>query len=66
MNELQERRKELDQLKYLVNSLHIFRDNLPPYIFTADLCSLLDEIKHLCGYMDCMIDFNIPLLPTEV
>lgn len=55
MNELKERRKELDQLKYLVNSLHIFRDELPPYIFTTDLCSLLDEIKYLCGYIDYMI-----------
>ena len=61
MNELQERRKELDQLKYLINSLYIFNDRLPDFVMTADLYSFLDEIKYLCGYMDCMISFNIPL-----
>jgi len=65
MDELKKQRKELDELKYLVNGLNIFRPRLPAGVFTVDLYSMMEEIEYLCGYLDCMMNFGIQLLPEE-
>ena len=65
MNELKAQRKNLDELKHLTNSLNIFKHRLPPFLFTTDLNYMLDEIKYLSGYINCMIKFNINPLPES-
>ena len=62
---LKKMKQELDQLKYLLNSLSLFINRLPPYLLGADLSSFIDDIKYLCGYVDCMIKFEIQLLPES-
>ena len=51
---LREARAELTQLHKLVNSLAIFIDEMPPLISIC-LNTFMSEIKHLQGYIDCMI-----------
>ena len=60
MNELQKRRKELDLLHPLVNSLNIFKQDLPAGVFMTDLDYMMREINYLRGFVDAMIKFEIP------
>jgi len=61
MEKLKEIRKELGELKYLVNKF-LYQEGLP---ILTDLESFLDEIKQVCGYVDCMIDNQIDLPPES-
>ncbi|MCL2229402.1 MAG: hypothetical protein FWC00_06310 [Firmicutes bacterium] len=55
---LVEHRAELDELKKLVFRLNVFRQDLPSGVLMTDLYTMLDEIKYLMGYLDCMLEFD--------
>ena len=62
MDELGEMRKNLaDFKKNAVRLLNATDYRLPPKLIETDLDTLLDDIKYLCGYLDCMIQFKIEL-----
>ena len=59
MDELKQIRKDLDELYFFansINSINNFKEIIPSFLITADLYSLLGEIKYASGYIDCMID----------
>ncbi|MCL2229359.1 MAG: hypothetical protein FWC00_06080 [Firmicutes bacterium] len=60
---LVEHRAELDELKKLVFRLNVFRQDLPSGVFMTDLYTMLDELKYLMGYLDCMLEFDVKFLP---
>lgn len=59
MDELQQQRKQLGELRKLVNSLNICKDDLPPGVVLTDLDYFMREIDYLRGYLECMINFQI-------
>jgi len=59
MDEIKQQRKELDELHFLLNSFNIFLDSLPAGIVKMDIQSLMDNIKYVRGYVDCMIANHI-------
>ena len=61
MENLQQMRKELDQLKYFLNSFHIFLETFPPHMIGTDLRSLIDDVNYVCGYIECMVTHQISL-----
>ncbi|MCL2229364.1 MAG: hypothetical protein FWC00_06105, partial [Firmicutes bacterium] len=56
---LVEHRAELDELKKLVFRLNVFRQDLPSGVLMTDLYTMLDELKYLMGYLDCMLEFDV-------
>lgn len=65
MDEIEQQRKQLDDLHHLVNSLNIFISVMPPFLVETCLVSFLNDIKYLSGYLDCMLKFKINL-PNRV
>ena len=63
MTELKQLRNELSELQRLVNNLNSMIDRFPPGLVDTCLYVLIDDIKYFSGYIDCMIEFKIPLLP---
>ena len=59
MNELKELRKELEELKKLLGSLCEWAQVLPSGAIGTHPENILDEINRLCGFVDCMIIFDI-------
>ena len=66
MNELDKLANELPELQRLVINLDSFIDRLPPGLVSTCLFVLLDDIKYLAGYIDCMINFKIEPLPDKI
>ena len=62
MDELQEMRKDLKALRDGVVKLSLMYTRLPQSLAEIDYEELLNEIRHLCGYIDRMIDFKNPLV----
>jgi len=68
MNELKEMRLKLDDLKNILVRLGDFiKYRLPKEYMRSFTCfaSFIDDITHLCGFIDCMIRFDIQLLPDS-
>lgn len=61
MKDLLEIRKELVELKKGVYGLAWIYHLLPESLTQIDYEEILDEVKYLCGYVDCMMNFNIEL-----
>ena len=59
MHNLEQIQKELGEFKSLVNRFLNYQGELLYLKITTDLESLLDEIKHARGYVDCMIERQI-------
>ena len=62
MKTLQQIKNELENLRESVISLSISYQILPQTMCQIDCENLLDEIKYLNGYIDCMEEFKIDLL----
>lgn len=65
MGDLEKIKEILDEVKYSVNGLCNYVDLFPPFLFTTDIYSFLDDIKYIRGYVDCMIAFKIPLEQSQ-
>ena len=62
MNELKNFRKLLDEFKGVMVAIDDYIDRLPVPVGFTDLYTLLEDTNHLCGFVDCMIKFDIKLL----
>jgi len=65
MDELREIHGRLERLKHLLNHFIMDLDRLPPYMVGGDPYAFLDDVKYICGYVDCMIENGIELLPEK-
>jgi len=63
VSELLKIKEELKEFKKSVVNISYLYQRLPDSLNQIDCEELLDEIKYLRGYLDCMIEFNIDLLP---
>lgn len=61
MDELVKIKHKLEELKKLMFWLNDLLDKLPPLMFCVSPYEVLDDLKSLCGFVDCMIHFNISL-----
>ncbi|MCL2228306.1 MAG: hypothetical protein FWC00_00590 [Firmicutes bacterium] len=63
MEKLVKMRQELEDFKRSVGSINAFVNcKLPEKMYSFDFDELQDYLKYLCGYIDCMIDFELPLV----
>jgi len=64
MDELIELKNDLKVLKNKMHCVHLFLTHrLPHQMVLPDFESLIDELKQLSGYVNCMIDYKIKILP---
>jgi len=66
MDELKQIKKELGEFKKCIINLSLMYLRMPKSLLQINVDDLMDEIKYLCGYVDCMIECNIPLLPEPI
>lgn len=64
MTDLEIFSKELREVLRSLNDIDYFLDNrLPDGLVVTDLEELQADLQRLCGFIDCMVRFNIPLAP---
>jgi len=63
MTELEQAAADLEDLKKLISKVNVLFHKLPRNIVQPDLEELREYIIRLQGYIDCMVNFQIELLP---
>ena len=58
-DELKTLQEDLHKLKPLVNGLNLYIDKLPPFLMSTEVGAFLDDVKYLCGYVDCMVEAKL-------
>ena len=66
MDELEKWKDELwKALVTMDKTKYYLKDRLMYHIFDIDFEEITDALKHLLGFIDCMIKFKIELLPEQ-
>ena len=65
MSELEEAKRELMEFqKWARRVMFLVHERLPKRPVTLSFDELMDDIKHLRGFVDCMSEFEIGLLQS--